>query len=748
MKKAVVTGAAGFIGGHLCLHLKKRGYWVRAVDYTFPQYIQARTDEMFWNCDLRYQQEAIRAVDGMDEVYALAADMGGMGYISSNHFEILKNNALININTAVASKYGPAKKVFYTSSACFVPGTLVTTDCGVASIEDIQIGNKVLTHEGKFRIVEKVFAREHQGSLVEIELPGLPKIYCTPDHRFMTKSDEWKRADELSRSDYLIVPVTRECSYAKNRIPLDLPRINVQYLEFLQKAPKNLSEYARTSGIGYGTLWRWRKVGRLPKNLDPVLEESVLINESLGELTGIFLAEGWIENGSGKPGARRRVTFGFGDEPELIDRTTELLNKVFGIPRRKVRRVKMRGQKGLKLQIVSEVLAGFFELFCYSGAKQKRAWSKALHSDLMDLSNEFTSGLLKGYWAGDGCIHETETRMRMSVYSVSNQLIWQIRILLLRLGIFTSLRTREASISDIEGRSVECKEGYSLYVVGKDSVSNASWLFTGKGRQNRYGVHVRSGRRGDADVFLIRPKSISVIDYFGPVHNLEVKSDNSYTVYGVATHNCVYPEAMQMDEFAEIGESGLNEADAWCGKPDTAYGIEKLFSEELYGHLSKVSIARFHNIFGPQGSWNDGREKAPAALCRKIAVAKLSGNPEVEIWGDGEQTRSFCHIDDCLEMIVRLMESDYKGPMNIGTDRLVSINELADIIAGIARVDIVKKHDLSKPQGVRGRNADLTQMRRVLNYEASVSLEAGLSHTYVWIEEMVRTRRDLWDKTG
>lgn len=209
---------------------------------------------------------------------------------------------------------------------------------------------------------------------------------------------------------------------------------------------------------------------------------------------------------------------------------------------------------------------------------------------------------------------------------------------------------------------------------------------------------------------------------------------------------CVYPERLQMDEgeAGTKGARGLEESHAWAGKPDTAYGIEKLFSEELYTQLAsgfkgrQTRIARFHNIFGPRGSWNDGREKAPAALCRKVAVAKLTGNPEVEIWGDGRQTRSFCYVDDCLEMLMRLMLSDWAGPLNIGTDRLVSINELADTIADVAGIKIVKKHDLSKPQGVRGRNADLTLMRDVLNYEPQVSLEEGLAKTYAWIETQAR----------
>ena len=151
----------------------------------------------------------------------------------------------------------------------------------------------------------------------------------------------------------------------------------------------------------------------------------------------------------------------------------------------------------------------------------------------------------------------------------------------------------------------------------------------------------------------------------------------------------------------------------------------------------EMRIVRFHNIFGPYGTWNGGREKAPAAICRKVAIAKLTGNHEIEIWGDGEQTRSFCYIDDCIAGIHRLMRSDYHEPLNLGQDRLVTINLLVDIVAGIAGIAIRKKH-VSGPQGVRGRNSDNSRLRRVLGWEPQVSLEEGLGRTYEWIEAQVR----------
>jgi len=201
---------------------------------------------------------------------------------------------------------------------------------------------------------------------------------------------------------------------------------------------------------------------------------------------------------------------------------------------------------------------------------------------------------------------------------------------------------------------------------------------------------------------------------------------------------CIYPEYKQ----TETSVTPLKEEDAYPAQPQDAYGWEKLITERLCAHYRddygiETRIVRFHNIFGPLGTWDGGREKAPAAMCRKVAKAKLTGAREIEIWGDGEQTRSFCYIDDCLDGLSRLMESDYREPLNLGQDRLVTINQLADIVCEAAGVTLVKRH-VPGPQGVRGRNSDNTRLREVLKWEPRISLEEGLGRTYVWIEEQVR----------
>jgi nucleoside-diphosphate-sugar epimerase len=224
------------------------------------------------------------------------------------------------------------------------------------------------------------------------------------------------------------------------------------------------------------------------------------------------------------------------------------------------------------------------------------------------------------------------------------------------------------------------------------------------------------------------------------IHTLEAARVNKVKRYLYTSSACVYPEYRQRD----ANVTPLKEEDAYPADPQDACGWEKLITERLCTHYRQdygldTRIVRFHNIFGELGTWEGGREKAPAAICRKVAVAKLTGDPVVEIWGDGEQTRSFCYIDDCVVGIYKLMQSEYRDPLNLGQDRMVSINELADMVASLANVRILKKH-VDGPQGVRGRNSDNSRLRRVLGWEPEISLEDGLNRTYLWIEEQVRAK--------
>jgi GDP-D-mannose 3', 5'-epimerase len=221
------------------------------------------------------------------------------------------------------------------------------------------------------------------------------------------------------------------------------------------------------------------------------------------------------------------------------------------------------------------------------------------------------------------------------------------------------------------------------------------------------------------------------------LHTIEAARIHGVHRYLYSSSACVYPEHLQVD----VDVTPLKEEDAYPANPQDAYGWEKLLSEKLcqyYAseHGMQMRIVRFHNIYGPYGTYDGGREKAPAALCRKVALAEPGG--VIEIWGDGEQTRSFCHVADCVDGIYRLMQSDYDQPLNLGTEQMVSINELARIIIEISgKRDVTLRH-VDGPQGVRGRNSDNTRLRKILGWEPGITLEEGLVPTYRWIEKQVR----------
>jgi nucleoside-diphosphate-sugar epimerase len=217
------------------------------------------------------------------------------------------------------------------------------------------------------------------------------------------------------------------------------------------------------------------------------------------------------------------------------------------------------------------------------------------------------------------------------------------------------------------------------------------------------------------------------------LHMLEAARTNGATRFLFSSSACVYPGYLQHS--ADV--KPLKEEDAYPADAEDGYGWEKLFMERQCRHYREdyglqTRIVRFHNIYGELGTYDGGREKSPAAICRKVALAQPGES--IEIWGDGLQTRSYCYVADCVEGIHRLMRSDYPDPLNLGTDRLVTINELMDIVCGIAAKQLQRTHDLSKPQGVRGRNSDNTRLREVLGWEPATSLETGLARTYRWIE--------------
>lgn len=219
-------------------------------------------------------------------------------------------------------------------------------------------------------------------------------------------------------------------------------------------------------------------------------------------------------------------------------------------------------------------------------------------------------------------------------------------------------------------------------------------------------------------------------------HMLEAAHREGVDRYFYASSACIYPAYLQ--DSPDV--TPLKEADAIPAEPEEGYGWEKLFTEKLcqyyhQDHGLETRVARFHNAYGPYGTYDGGKEKAPAAIARKVALVPDGG--DIEVWGDGQQTRSFMYIDDCVEGIYRITQSDFSEPLNLGSDRLVTVDELVDIVANAAGKTVHKRHDLTRPQGVRGRNSDNSRLSDLLDWAPTISLEEGLTSTYRWIESQL-----------
>jgi GDP-D-mannose 3',5'-epimerase len=240
--------------------------------------------------------------------------------------------------------------------------------------------------------------------------------------------------------------------------------------------------------------------------------------------------------------------------------------------------------------------------------------------------------------------------------------------------------------------------------------------------------------------FIENNRALCMLSVLANTHMLMASKDQGVKRFFYSSSACVYNGEKQVNP----NVVALKEEDAYPALPEDGYGWEKLFSERMCRHFEEdfgleCRVARFHNVYGPHGTWDGGREKAPAAICRKVIEAKLSGKHEIEIWGDGHQTRSFMYIDDCTRGVEAIFESDIHEPINLGSSELVTINQLVDIVEEIAGITLKRNYNLNAPKGVNGRNSDNTKIKQYLGWEPSIRLKDGMAQTYAWIESEMLT---------
>jgi GDP-D-mannose 3',5'-epimerase len=291
-------------------------------------------------------------------------------------------------------------------------------------------------------------------------------------------------------------------------------------------------------------------------------------------------------------------------------------------------------------------------------------------------------------------------------------------------------------------RSVDVKpleEWYQVHPDAQNQVADLSLLENAMAATNGAGeVFMLAADMGGMG-FIENNKALCMLSVLTSTHMLQAAKEHDVERYFYSSSACVYAAEKQTD----VQVTALREEDAYPAMPEDGYGWEKLFSERMCRHFAEdfgmtTRVARYHNVYGPEGTWTGGREKAPAAVCRKIATAVLTGDHEVEIWGDGEQTRSFMYIDDCVKGSQMILAGDHADPINLGSSELVSINQLYTIVEEIAGITCKRTYQLDAPQGVRGRNSDNTKIQQVFGWEPSISLADGMARTYAWVYDQVK----------
>lgn len=299
-------------------------------------------------------------------------------------------------------------------------------------------------------------------------------------------------------------------------------------------------------------------------------------------------------------------------------------------------------------------------------------------------------------------------------------------------------RGHEVVVADIKPVSRwyqfhEKAENLTLNLEEKDACFRAA-----EGCDTVYNLACNMGGMG----FIENNRALCMLSVLINTHMLMAAREHKVANYLYSSSACVYAA----DKQTNTSVPALKEEDAYPAMPENGYGWEKLFSERMTQHFKEdfgtnVRLVRFHNVYGPNGTWDGGREKAPAAMCRKVIEAMDNGKMEVEIWGDGEQTRSFMYIDDCITGLDKLMASDFSDPINLGRDELVSINQLLDIVEDIAGVKVKRTYNPNAPQGVRGRNSDNTLIKKVLGWAPEITLRDGMEKTYHWIKAEFERRK-------
>lgn len=667
-KKVVVTGGAGFLGSYITKRLKKlkpRSIFIP----TFPEY------------DLTKKETIIKMYKKIrpNVVIHLAAKVGGIGANREYPGEFFYDNIIMGVELMEYARQFKVSKFTALGTVCFPKGTRVVSNPSTIPIEDIKIGQKVLTHDGTFQKVIKKFKRHYKGNLVKIKASGMPGLSVTPNHQFLVGRPDanflsWKRADELKTREYLFTPLLS------------------------RRHKKDNKEFS----------------------------------EGFCELLGIFVAEGSVYvKDTGKRGSRGMIYFSFGNEEELINRTQFLMKRFFKL---KGRLIKLKGQKGYQLVYYHLSTARFFAQKCY-GNLPLHSFNKIFPEETIYLSDANLFSLLKGYFNGDGCFSISGGRRKVNFTTVSEKLVWQLKLILNELGIYSHIQARKhKKYSFIEKRKVSQKKAWSIWITSNEQIDYFMRGINGKLSNKPKGFRGRFRKINNG--YLMPIFDISKEQYYkGDVFNLEVENNHTYLAEGVVVHNCCYPK------FTPVP---FKEKNLWNGYPEETnapYGLAKKMSlvqsqayRQQYGFNSIFLLPV--NLYGPKDNFNPESSHVIPALIKKVYDAQKAGKDKIVVWGTGKATREFLYVDDAARGILLATEKYNKSePVNLGASFEISIKDLIEKIVDIMKFRGKIVWDKTKPDGQPRRKLDVSRAKKEFGFEAKVGFDEGLKKTIDWYKK-------------
>jgi GDP-L-fucose synthase len=668
-KKIIITGGAGFLGSHIIEKLLERG--VPKENIFVP-----KIEEY----DLRKEENIKKMFSDFkaDIVIHLAAKVGGIGLNREKPGELFYDNIIMGAHLMEHARLNNIKKFVALGTVCFPSGTNIVSNPSAVSIEDIKVGQKVLSHDGTFQTVNRTFRRPYYGKLITLHVSGVPNLSVTPEHPFLIKEQEknllsWKTAKELKIGDYLFTP------------------------RLAKKEKKDNSRFSK----------------------------------ELCELIGIFVAEGSVYlKDTNERGSRGVIYFSFGEEKDLIERTKTLMQNCFqlkGLLR------KIKGQKGYQLYFYHLPTARFFAGKSYIG-KPHRAFNKIFPEETILLPKNKLIAILRGYFLGDGCFSNKCDRQKINFTTVSEKLVWQLRLVLNELGIYSHIQFRKhPKIGIIQGRQINQRNSWAVWITGNEQINYFLNLIKGKRMKEPKGFRARFRKFNSG--YLVPIYNISEQDYDGDVFNLEVSNRQTYLANGLAVHNCAYPK------FTPVP---FREENLWQGYPEETnapYGLaKKMLLVQSHAYRQQYGFNSIFllpvNLYGPRDNFDPSSSHVIPALIKKVADAQKNNEDKIVVWGDGSASREFLYVEDAAEAIVLAAEKYNKPePVNIGAGFEIKIKDLIKLICKLMDFKGKIVWDTTKPNGQPRRCLDTSKAEKEFGFKAKTDFEAGLKKTIDWYTE-------------